>query len=33
MEEMIIRTICVNGENDKETVKMEDKKVPRVKVL
>ena len=23
--------LCINGENDKETVKMEDKKVPRVK--
>ena len=23
--------LCVNGKNDKETVKMEDAKVPRVK--
>ena len=23
--------LCVNGENDKKTVKMDDKKVPRVK--
>ena len=26
-----IKYFCENGENDKETVKMEDKKVPRVK--